>query len=228
MRAVTSAHVLPLHCEVWEARLCVRNRVATQTEEGSLLSFEYFSDVFCFVLVCNCSLAHSSRQLTKTPFQTNIFPRSSEKLFSVWYLALPSNKPAVDPWKGNSRSVMSNSCDPMDCTRPGSSVHGILQATILEQVAIPFSRGSSWPRDHTCVSYIADRFFTIWATREAQYWIKEELLVIHFSSESYSFRPRVMILAKQGRHIIDLEAVQRSEFILFCWLKLWSVLAWWP
>ena len=47
-------------------------------------------------------------------------------------------------------------------------LHGILQARILERVAIPFSRGSSWPRDQTQVSYIAGRFFTIWATREAQ------------------------------------------------------------
>ena len=45
--------------------------------------------------------------------------------------------------------------------------HGILQARILEWVAIPFSRGSSWPRDQTQVSYIAGRFFTFWATREA-------------------------------------------------------------
>ena len=52
-------------------------------------------------------------------------------------------------------------CDPMDCSPPGSSVHGILQARILEWVAIPFSRGSSQPRDRTPVSYIADRFFTV-------------------------------------------------------------------
>ena len=50
---------------------------------------------------------------------------------------------------------------------PGSSVHGILQAIILEWVAIPFSRGSSQPRDWTEVSCVAGRFFTIWATREA-------------------------------------------------------------
>ena len=56
--------------------------------------------------------------------------------------------------------------DSMDCSPPGSSVHGILQAKILEWVAIPFSRGSSWPRDQTWVSCIACRFFTIWATRE--------------------------------------------------------------
>ena len=50
---------------------------------------------------------------------------------------------------------------------PGSSVHGILQARILEWVAVVFSRGSSQPRDQTQVSCIADGFFTSWATREA-------------------------------------------------------------
>ena len=56
--------------------------------------------------------------------------------------------------------------DPMDCSPPGSSVHGILLATILEWVAIPFSRGSSWLKDQTKVSCIAGRFFTIWAIKE--------------------------------------------------------------
>ena len=58
-------------------------------------------------------------------------------------------------------------CNPMDCSPPGSSVHGISQARTLEWVATPFSRGSSQPRDQTPVSYPAGRFFTIWATREA-------------------------------------------------------------
>ena len=46
---------------------------------------------------------------------------------------------------------------------------GILQARILEWVAMPSSRGSSWPRDRTQVSCIAGGFFTVWATKEAQY-----------------------------------------------------------
>ena len=58
--------------------------------------------------------------------------------------------------------------DPVDCSPPGSSSHGILQARILEQIAIPFSRGSSWPRDRTQGSWIKDGFLTIWVTREAQ------------------------------------------------------------
>ena len=59
--------------------------------------------------------------------------------------------------------------DSMDCSLPGSSVHGILQARTLEWVAIPVSRGSSQPRDQTWVSYIEGRFFTVWATRRAQF-----------------------------------------------------------
>ena len=55
----------------------------------------------------------------------------------------------------------------MDYSPPGSSVHGILQAKILEWVTIPFSRGSSWPRGETQFSCIAGGFFTIWASREA-------------------------------------------------------------
>ena len=50
--------------------------------------------------------------------------------------------------------------NPKDCSPPGSSVHGILQARILEWVAIPVSRGSSRPRDQTQVSCIAGKFFT--------------------------------------------------------------------
>ena len=51
-------------------------------------------------------------------------------------------------------------CDPMDCSLPGSSVHGILQARILEWVAISFSRGSSWSKDWTRIPCIVGRFFT--------------------------------------------------------------------
>ena len=50
-------------------------------------------------------------------------------------------------------------CNSMDCSPSGSSVHGILQERVLEWVAIPFSRGSSWPRDWTWISCIAGRFF---------------------------------------------------------------------
>ena len=59
--------------------------------------------------------------------------------------------------------------NPMDCSPPGSSVHEIFQARILEWVAMPFSRGSSQPRDRTLVSCIAGGFSTVWPTRESHY-----------------------------------------------------------
>ena len=70
--------------------------------------------------------------------------------FSVGFLDAPQ-------YLKLSRSVMSDSCDPMDCSLTGSSVHGIFQARILEWVAISFSRGSSRPRDRTQVTCIVGR-----------------------------------------------------------------------
>ena len=59
----------------------------------------------------------------------------------------------------------------MEYRPPGSYVHGIPQVRILEWVAIPFSGGSSGPRDQTHVSCITGRFFTFWATREAPQYV---------------------------------------------------------
>ena len=74
-------------------------------------------------------------------------------------------------WSRKVKVLVAQSCltlwDPMDCSPPGSSVHGILQTRILEWAVIYFSRGSSRPRDQTQVSCIAGRCFTLCATREA-------------------------------------------------------------
>ena len=74
---------------------------------------------------------------------------------------------------GHCGCVVTQSCptlfDPMDCNLPGSLVHGISQARILEWFAISFSKGSSWPRDWTHVSYVGGRVLYHWATREAQW-----------------------------------------------------------
>ena len=64
-------------------------------------------------------------------------------------------------------------CNLMTCSLPGSSVHGILQARILECIVIPFSRESSQPRDQTWVFCIAGRFFTVWTTKEALWATRE-------------------------------------------------------
>ena len=92
-------------------------------------------------------------------------------------------------------------CDPVDCSPPGSSIHGILQARILEWVAISFSRGSSWPRDRTQVSLIAGRRFNLWATREAL------LLGIMLYSSSLEFI-----------HLAKLKL-----YLLFIYILWWSV-----
>ena len=60
-------------------------------------------------------------------------------------------------------------CNPMICSPPGSSVHGIFQGRILKWITIPFSRGFSRPRDRTQVSRLGGRRFNLWATREAHF-----------------------------------------------------------
>ena len=70
-------------------------------------------------------------------------------------------------WWRFSCSVVSNSCNSMDCSLPGSSVHEILQTRILEWAVISFSRGYFQSRNLTPVSCIASGFFTNWAISKA-------------------------------------------------------------
>ena len=74
-------------------------------------------------------------------------------------------------------------CEPMGCSLPGFSVRGILQARVLQWSAIPFSRGSSWPRDWTQVYCIAGRHSTHWASREAL----KDMLITQKLKENTSF-----------------------------------------
>ena len=70
-------------------------------------------------------------------------------------------------------------CDPMDCSPTGSSVQGISQARVLEWVAISFSRGSSWPRNWTCVSCIAGKFFTHFSPQGSPHcWYGQLVLMV--------------------------------------------------
>ena len=95
---------------------------------------------------------------------------------------------------------MSNSCDHMDCSLPGSSVHGILQGSILEWVATSFSRGSFQSRNQTQASCTAGRFFTNWAMREAY---------IHFLLDTLSLTE--FFLKRDTKH---LSSVQFSHSVL--------------
>ena len=91
-------------------------------------------------------------------------------------------------------------CSPMDYSLPCSFIHWILQARILEWVAIPFSRGLSWCRDQTQVSSIAGSFFSIWATRVqnstcvlgSHWYIKKEKWITPFRLSVFSWMGIVM------------------------------------
>ena len=93
--------------------------------------------------------------------------------------------------------------DPVACSPPGSSVHGILQTRILEWVTIPLPRGSSWLRDWSPVSCLAGRLSTIWATREAH------------TGLGWALNPKTGVLRKRG----DLDPDTGVGFrILFCFV----------
>ena len=76
----------------------------------------------------------------------------------------------------------------MDCSLPGSSVHGIFQAIVLEWIAISFSSRSSRPRDRTQVSLIVDRCFTISATREVRLVKAMVFPVVMYGCESWTIK----------------------------------------
>ena len=89
-------------------------------------------------------------------------------LFNLW--TFPTFFTNICHKKIYANTVFNGMCtifDLTDCSLPASSVHRILQARLLEWVAISFSRVSSQPRNQIQVPYIAGRFFTNWATREA-------------------------------------------------------------
>ena len=100
-------------------------------------------------------------------------------------------------------------CNPVDCSPPGFSVHGILQARILEWIAISSSRGSSWPRDETRVSCTANGFFTTWTTREAPMQVKF-ILVTNFFLKNSTCKVRYSWICtnKEKRKI--------------CWAVIWT------
>ena len=89
-------------------------------------------------------------------------------------------------------------CGPTDCSPSGSSVHGILQARILEWVAISFSRGSSRPRDRTQVSHIAGKYFNLWVTREVEEKLKREIKEYLETHEDKNSIPKPMRFSKSS------------------------------
>ena len=86
-------------------------------------------------------------------------------------------------------------CDPMDCSPPGSSVHGIFQARILEWVTISYSRGSSWPRYRTYVSYVSfigRQIFFITAPPRKPLIVTKIREPLHFNDHMLTFWLQIM------------------------------------
>ena len=120
-------------------------------------------------------------------------------------------------------------CDPMDCSPPGSSVHGIFQARILEGVAISFSRGSSQPRDRTQVSGIVGRLYCL-SDQGIPWWMNElEIFSIEsvsiFSTESveecqwHAPKQQRETIRPVNPHIAYFSDTAGKE----CWLLSWQL-----
>ena len=126
-----------------------------------------------------------SRERMCCDFYSHLTHRLRQYTYTVW-----KESESVSP------SVVSNSATPWaDCSSPGSSVREFRQARILAWVAIPFSRGSSQPRDQTWVSCVAVGFFTVWATREAPSWW-------HFRSEdNTSVKSDTLVSGESGDQV---------------------------
>ena len=110
-------------------------------------------------------------------------------------------------------------CDSMNCSPPGSSVHGVLQARILEWITMPSSRGSSRPRDRTgisCVSCTAGGFSTHWATWEAHtnLWKLELAPVVVFIKLWIDFNQEKLVFTKRLNSI----QIKTDQHIFPKWL----------
>ena len=135
--------------------------------------------------------------------------KQSEGSLQKWWQTpdLPNQRGLGTQWVSESEAAQScpTLFDPMDCSLPGSSVHGIFQAIVLEWIAISFSRGSSWPRDWTRGSCIVDRCFTVWATRELEGKLACACLVLHRLQDIFSLFH--LTLSQQRVHFNSVSSV---------------------
>ena len=130
-----------------------------------LIIYEVKDPFICLFAVSISSLArHVYRSFAL--FKIGLFISYCWNLSGFWIFYIQVSFWSEVKWSTQSCLTL---CDPMDCSLPGSSVHWIFQARILEWVTISFSRGSSQPRDWTGVSCIAGRLLAVWATREVSF-----------------------------------------------------------
>ena len=135
-----------------KAPLCLRDKVQASGSGPSLLTLKQH---------LYCSLLSKMNLLLYGCFTLTSLLAALKYIFSISHLwkLWTQHRPFSEKWKWKSLSHV-RLCNPMDYT-----VHGILQARILEWMAVPFSRGSSQPSNWTQVSCTAGGFFTSWATR---------------------------------------------------------------
>ena len=116
-------------------------------------------------------------------------------------------------------------CNPMDCSPTVSSVHGVLQARILEWLVIFFSRESSWPMSWTRVSCIAVRFFTFCTTRKTHFCLTHNLIFQEICFSSWNFGLRLLLFwwfslsSLKSKNVGLLQNSEDNVFFLYtaCW-----------
>ena len=153
----------------------------------------------------------------------------------VWLFVFAINLQGVMPDMGKKvkESEVTQSCPtlchPMNCSLPGSSVHGIFQAIVLEWIAISFSGGSSRPRDQTWVSLIVDRRFTFWATSKSPFW-----MLLYKSHGTPVITPHLKLMADIATHhdtllwggslgILFKTKLPKAQPINWHWHKKWNL-----
>ena len=129
----------------------------------NLIFVAQYTDCYCFdILGWRADKTIVMESILSLWCYYGVIPISETENYIIAILIITIHK-----WSEVAQSCLTL-CNPMDCSLPGSSVHGIFQTRILEWVAISFSRRSFRPRDWTQVSHIVDRRLTIWATRAVQ------------------------------------------------------------
>ena len=126
------------------------------------------------IIILKCLLLFCTKQQTtfqiltiSCAMESGFYMTTGDDQLGSWTVGQRRNPKTLPKAKVLVAQSCPTLCDPMDSNSPGSSVHGILQARILEWVAIPFSRGFSRLRHWTWVSCVAGRFFINWDNREA-------------------------------------------------------------
>ena len=102
-------------------------------------------------------------------------------------------------------------CDPKDCSPPGSSVHWISQVIILELVAFSFSRGTSRPRDQTCISCTGRQILSHWAIWEAQKTLLVNMKIFKSKCLNSTLRPTTSLRKWKVSHAAE---VTRGSFLI--------------